>query len=183
MTVQEVAKKAAEAGMSYGQYVDAYKEMPEMKEVPPPPDKTVKVCPVCGKEFWVTRRQNRMTYCSGECKAKKKRSDKVKKEGPKIEIGDQTAKSDAGKPRLSLVPPQIMYQIAAVREYGTAKYGDDPENWKYVELDRLWDACLRHITAAWENYTARDPDSGLMHISHAACNLAFLLQAIKEWEA
>ena len=31
---------------------------------------------------------------------------------------DQTAKADAGKARLSLVPTQIIWDIAEVREYG-----------------------------------------------------------------
>ena len=36
---------------------------------------------------------------------------------------DQTIKADAGKPRLTLVPQQIIYDIAKVREYGLAKQG------------------------------------------------------------
>ena len=37
---------------------------------------------------------------------------------------DQTAKADAGKPRLTLVPSEIIRNIAIIREYGTKKYGD-----------------------------------------------------------
>lgn len=98
----------------------------------------------------------------------------VNKKGP-----DQEAKADAGKPCLTLVPPRIIWEIAKVREFGTAKY-HDPENWRTVEPDRLWAACTRHIVAAWNDYRATDADSGLLHLAHAATNLAFLLQMIGE---
>ena len=47
----------------------------------------------------------------------------------------QEAKADAGKLELDLVPVQILRDIAQVRMYGNAKYGD-PDNWKTVELRR-----------------------------------------------
>lgn len=47
----------------------------------------------------------------------------------------EIAKDDKGKAKLSLVPVQIIRDIALVREYGTAKY-HDPDNWKKVELQR-----------------------------------------------
>ena len=37
-------------------------------------------------------------------------------------MDNQTAKADAGKPKLTLVPRQIIYDIAEVREYGNKKY-------------------------------------------------------------
>lgn len=39
----------------------------------------------------------------------------------------EIAKDDKGKAKLSLVPVQIIRDIALVREYGTAKY-HDPNN-------------------------------------------------------
>ena len=54
----------------------------------------------------------------------------------------QEAKADAGKPRLSLVPPAIIEAVGRVRTYGTEKYGD-PDNWRKVEPDRLDAAYLR----------------------------------------
>jgi len=85
------------------------------------------------------------------------------------------AKSDKGKLALHFVPPQIVKEIARVREYGNAKYAD-PENWRSVELEKFHDALLRHILAAWNDPSAVDPESGLPHLSHAACNLAFILE-------
>lgn len=85
------------------------------------------------------------------------------------------AKSDKGKLQLSVVPPQIIREIAKVREYGNQKYSD-PENWKRVDMEKFHDALLRHILAAWNDPGAVDPESGLLHLSHAACNLAFILE-------
>ena len=50
-------------------------------------------------------------------------------------MNKQEAKADAGKPRLTLVPMQLIKDVAEVREYGTRKYGD-PENWRQVEVQR-----------------------------------------------
>lgn len=93
----------------------------------------------------------------------------------------QTAKADSGKLDLTLVPPQIIYEIAEIRRFGNEKY-HDPENWKQVEIERYWCACLRHILAAWNDFRSIDEESGLKHISHASCNLAFILQKLKEEE-
>lgn len=84
------------------------------------------------------------------------------------------AKSDAGKPHPSYVPVALIESVMRVREYGNQKY-HDPENWKTVEPERYHDALLRHILRAWNNPYAVDPESGLLHIEHAACNIAFLL--------
>lgn len=85
-----------------------------------------------------------------------------------------TAKADAGKPHPSYVPVEIIEAVMRVREYGNAKY-HDPDNWRTVEPERYHEALLRHILRAWTDPYAVDPESGLMHIEHAACNIAFLL--------
>lgn len=96
-------------------------------------------------------------------------------------MNDQTAKADAGKPDLTLVPTQIVYEIEKIRRYGTEKYGDR-DNWKRVSIDRYWQATLRHILQAWDDIGSVDEESGLLHISHAACNIAFILELMKERE-
>lgn len=95
------------------------------------------------------------------------------------DIKNQDAKADAGKPNLSLVPTKIIYEIEKIRAYGTAKYGD-PENWKKVELERYHQALLRHTLAIWNNINARDEESGLLHLSHMAANIAFILELMHE---
>lgn len=86
---------------------------------------------------------------------------------------DQKAKADAGKPRLSLVPPEIIFDIARVREYGNAKYGAT-DNWKTVEIGRYRDAAFRHLLAYISDPQGKDEESGLPHLWHLACNVAFL---------
>lgn len=85
-----------------------------------------------------------------------------------------TAKADVGKPRPSLVPVSLIRAVTAVREYGTAKYGD-PENWKTVEYERYVDAAYRHWLAYLDG-EPKDKESGLPHLWHMACNLAFLIE-------
>lgn len=98
---------------------------------------------------------------------------------PDTQTDDQAAKHDAGKPMLSLVPPEIIYAIARVRQYGCEKY-HDPDNWRKVSIERYWDAVLRHVLKAWWSPEAVDDESGLLHIEHVACNLAFILEMMRE---
>ena len=95
------------------------------------------------------------------------------------ELFDQTAKQDDSKPQYTLVPTGIIKAVEKIRAYGNEKY-HDPNNWKQVESQRFWDAAVRHIVAAWDDYTAIDPESGLPHIYHAMCNLAFLAERMEQ---
>lgn len=88
---------------------------------------------------------------------------------------DQSAKTDAGKIRPTLVPPALIEAVAAVRGYGCSKYGD-PDNWRRVEPQRYRDALYRHWLAYLKNPEACDPESGLPHLWHLACNAAFLIE-------
>ena len=97
------------------------------------------------------------------------------------EINNQDAKADGGKPILSLVPKEIIYEIEKVRSFGVKKY-KDPDNWKKVEMERYHQALLRHTLAVWEDINARDKESGLLHLSHIATNVAFLLEMMKDKE-
>ena len=88
---------------------------------------------------------------------------------------NQKAKADAGKLRLTLVPPEIIDAIARVRMYGNQKYGD-PENWRQVEPERYRDAAFRHFLAYLDDPEGNDDESGLPHLWHLACNIAFLIE-------
>lgn len=90
-------------------------------------------------------------------------------------IGGGVAKADAGKPRLSLVPRKIIWAIAKIREYGNKKYGD-PENWRKVEVERYRDAAYRHFMRYLDDPTGLDEESGLPHLWHLACNVAFICE-------
>lgn len=88
---------------------------------------------------------------------------------------DQSAKADAGKLQISLVPTQIVKDIAEVRMYGNRKYGDS-ENWKSVEVRRYIDALLRHTLEFVRDLNSVDAESGIAHYKHMACNMAFICE-------
>lgn len=88
---------------------------------------------------------------------------------------NQEAKKDLGKPELTLVPRQIIFDIAEVRMYGNKKYGDS-NNWKTVEKERYRDAAFRHFMAYLDDPQGSDDESGLPHLWHLACNIAFLCE-------
>ena len=91
----------------------------------------------------------------------------------------QEAKADSGKPRPSLVQPALIRADMGVREYGCQKY-HKPDNWRNVEDSRYWDALLRHVLAAWDDWQAVDPESGLPHLHHIICNAGFLAQYMED---
>ena len=87
---------------------------------------------------------------------------------------DQSVKADAGKLRPTLVPVSLVKAVAAVRLYGTTKYGSS-DNWKRVEAHRYRDAAYRHWLAYLDG-EKNDEESGLPHLHHLACNIAFLIE-------
>ena len=98
--------------------------------------------------------------------------DLVKKKEP-----DYHAKQDYGKAKLSLVPRRIIWDVAAIREYGNNKYPDGgPDNWRSVEPERYRDAAYRHFLRYLDDPKSVDSESGLPHLWHLACNIAFLCE-------
>lgn len=108
-------------------------------------------------------------------------SDTVKLTRMAPQENDQKAKADAGKPRVSLVPSQIVYDIAKIREYGNKKYPEGgKDNWKRVEVERYRDAAYRHLLAYIDDPHGVDDESRLPHLWHLACNVAFLCELEKD---
>ena len=96
-----------------------------------------------------------------------------------IEVSDimHPYKDTDGKPKLSLVPPQIIFDVAEVREYGSAKYPDGGKNnWKKVDIDDYKDALLRHTMKYLQDPKSKDEESGIEHYKHMACNMAFICE-------
>lgn len=87
----------------------------------------------------------------------------------------QGAKADAGKVQLTLCPTEIIKAIARVRMFGTIKYGDR-DNWQMVEAQRYRDAAYRHWLAYLADPCGVDDESGLPHLWHLACDIAFLIE-------
>ena len=98
--------------------------------------------------------------------------------GAKSTEFDQNIKADAGKEQLRLVPCEVIRCIARVREYGNEKY-KDPDSWKRVEVERYRDAAFRHLLSYIEDPKGKDEESGLPHLWHLACNVAFLCELDK----
>lgn len=93
-------------------------------------------------------------------------------------MNNQDIKADAGKPQLTLVPTEIINDIAYIRMYGVKKYGKK-ESWKDVEIERYRDAMFRHMIAYLNDPQGNDEESGLPHLWHLACNVAFLCELEK----
>lgn len=90
---------------------------------------------------------------------------------------DQRAKADYGKEQLTLVPRRIIHDICAIRMYGNEKYPDGgSDNWKRVARERYRDAAYRHFLAYLDDPQGRDKESGMPHLWHLACNIAFLCE-------
>jgi hypothetical protein len=86
-------------------------------------------------------------------------------------------KNDNGKPPIDLVPTGIIRGIARVLAHGAEKYGR--HNWRGgLACSRLYAAMQRHLMA-WLDNADLDEDSGLQHLDHAACELAFLIDTLK----
>ena len=84
-----------------------------------------------------------------------------------------SGKDHTGKLQLSLVPMQIVKDIAEVRMFGNKKY-HSPDNWKQVDVSKFIDAMLRHTLEFINDHDSIDAESGLPHYKHIACNLAFI---------
>ena len=96
----------------------------------------------------------------------------------KYDVVTDGYKHDGGKPRLSLVPPILIRAVGTVMTHGAEKYGEG--NWKNVEPERYRDALARHYCEYMEDPYGVDKQSGLPHLYHLACNVAFLLELEKE---
>lgn len=127
------------------------------------------ICPICAHE-----EENPNKFPNSKCPI-------CGFQDPKDANKDQQAKADAGKPHPSYCPVALIEGVIAVREYGTAKYGD-PENWRKVEPDRYHEAILRHTLEIWNDPYAVDSESGFLHLEQIATNIGFLLQMRKEWK-
>ena len=92
----------------------------------------------------------------------------------------QEAKKDAGKIRLTLVPRQIIWDIAAIRQWAVENKYPDENNWKEVEPQRYKDAAYRHFMAYLDDPSSVDAESGLSHLWHLCTNLAFLCE-MEKW--
>jgi len=89
----------------------------------------------------------------------------------------EATRYDNDKLKLDLVPASLIREVAKVMTFGAKKY--DAHNWR---KGMQWSRCLaslkRHILE-FENMVDIDPETGALHLGHAACNIAFLIEYYK----
>jgi Domain of unknown function (DUF5664) len=99
----------------------------------------------------------------------------VKEQQPESKPNLHTAgtKDDGGKLRYDLIPWKAVKGLVKVLTFGANKY--TPNGWRFVfdAKNRYTAAALRHLSSIQLGET-HDPESGLRHIDHLMCNVAFL---------
>ena len=95
-----------------------------------------------------------------------------------VVIVNEFMKFDTDKLRYDLMPVLAEEEVVAVLTKGAKKY--KPNNWRKVDdRDRYIAAAYRHM-AAHRKGELLDPETGLMHLAHAATNLLFIVELSKE---
>lgn len=83
-------------------------------------------------------------------------------------------KFDNAKPKMDLLSAIAEEKVAEVLTHGAEKYSAN--NWRAgIQYSRVYAATRRHLSAFWRGEDI-DPESGLHHLAHAACELMFLLE-------
>jgi hypothetical protein len=90
-------------------------------------------------------------------------------------------KYDNGKTDLSLIPPEVLVDIACVLGFGAKKYGRDNHRFDAGETEwsRVYASAQRHLHDFWSGEDF-DPESGQKHITHAITQLIILATAIND---
>ena len=84
----------------------------------------------------------------------------------------EAIKHDHGKPRMDLLPPEALLEVAKVLTYGAGKYADN--NYRLgMKHSRIVAALLRHLMLYQMGHEI--DESGLPHLAHMACNALMLL--------
>lgn len=88
-------------------------------------------------------------------------------------------KHDKGKPRVDLVPPGAILEVAEVLTDGIEEYG--AHNWKGgIAYSRLYSAIQRHLLAFWKG---DDIDkSGHRALAHACTDIMMLMEMPENWD-
>ena len=95
-------------------------------------------------------------------------------------IPTQSTKETKGKLDPTLIPFSAVESIVKVREFGNKKY--TPESFYKVAPELLLAAVYRHVAEVLkqEDLMLADKESGLLHLEHALCSLAGVVEIIKK---
>lgn len=82
----------------------------------------------------------------------------------------------AAKPSVSNIPAPALFMLGIVMALGAKKYG--PLNWRTdpVSYSTYFNGMMRHAMSAWDGEDI-DPESGVLHMAHAAANCMILIDA------
>ncbi len=92
-------------------------------------------------------------------------------------IDQGKSRHNAGKPPLHLLPLDGLVLVAWVLAFGSEKYS--PRGWEQAAAEGVFSwadcvrACLSHLSKLMAGQRI-DPESGLPHVAHLACNALFL---------
>lgn len=82
-------------------------------------------------------------------------------------------KWDRGKLPFHLLPPELLEGVSSVLQFGAQKYS--ARNWELgMAWSRPFGALMRHMWAWWRGED-RDEETGMSHLWHAGCCIAFLI--------
>ena len=87
-------------------------------------------------------------------------------------------KDNRSKSRVDLIPAVALEKVGEVMGYGARKY--KAHNWRLgLSWSQTMGSILRHLYAFSEGEDA-DPETGISHVAHAACQVLFLLTYVIE---
>jgi hypothetical protein len=102
-----------------------------------------------------------------------------------VDVNKPKIKETQGKWRPYYVLPSLLEEVAKVRNFGIEKYGN-PDGWKITGDLEYLEAAIRHCNEALKAYQNKehslfyDKESGLSHFAHAACDLMFCIDKLKQ---
>lgn len=82
-------------------------------------------------------------------------------------------KFDANKVRMDLLPPELLFAVSDILDFGAKKYA--ARNWEQgMDWGRVYGALQRHLWAWWGGEN-KDVETDKSHLWHAGCCIAFLI--------
>ncbi len=94
----------------------------------------------------------------------------------RTDIMKEGIRLDDGKPRMDLLPGDVLLSVADVFTKGAEKY--DSRNWeKGMAWHKLFSPIERHLWKWWQGEEI-DEESGQHHLAHAACDCLMLLASV-----
>lgn len=89
----------------------------------------------------------------------------------------EAMKKDVGKLKYELVSVRFMRGMVHVLTFGATKYAS--HNWRLgFAWSRPYAALQRHLNDWWDGEDT-DPETGVSHLYHAACELMFLAELME----